>query len=187
MLGVVIALGLAISAPLHSQNDPYKVPKRPKLDADRDTNSASAYFFYGTSALPNYPERAAAAFYWASRLDPYWADPLYGRYVALLLAQPTRVLTAYLTNRESLRKDQVMRGIDSLKYRALLANPFVDRRLEGVLLETWLEREFNGAYGVRDMRLANPEIAGWAYTHGRFQESADQYALALTVSRKSLD
>lgn len=180
VLRIAIALALVISAPLHSQSDPYKVPKRPKLDADRDTNSATAYFFFGSSSINKFPERAAAAFYWASRLDPSWADPLYGRYVALLLAQPTPVLTEYLTNRRSMRKDKVIQGIDSLKYQAFLANPFVDRRLDGVLLESWLERAFNGAYSIHDLRRINPEIAGWvAYTRGRFQESAAEYAEAL--------
>lgn len=180
VLRIAIALALVLSAPLHSQSDPYKVPKRPRLDADRDTNSATAYFFYGADALSKFPERAAAAFYWSSRLDPSWADPLYGRYIALLLAQPTPVLHEYLTNRRSMRRDKVIQGIDSLKYQAFLANPFVDRRLDGVLLENWLERAFNGQYNVHDLKRISPEIAGWvAYTRGRFQESAAEYAEAI--------
>jgi tetratricopeptide (TPR) repeat protein len=180
ILRVAIALALVISAPLHSQSDPYKIPKRPKLDPGRDTNSASDYFFYGNASIGKFPERAAAAYYWASRLDPAWADPLYGRYVALLLAQPTTVLHEYLTNRRSLRKDKVIRGIDSLKYQAFLANPFVDRRLDGVLLTNWLERAYNGQYSTHDLKRLSPELAGWiSYTYGRFQESAAAYAEAI--------
>lgn len=180
VLGLAIALALVISAPLRSQSDPSKIPKRPKLDADRDTNSATAYFFYGSSSISKFPERAAAAFYWASRLDPSWADPIYGRYVALLLAQSTPVLHEYLTNRRSMRKDKVIQAIDSLKYQAFLANPFVDRRLDGVLLENWLERAYNGQYTLLDLKRLNPEIAAWvAYTRGRFQESAAYYSEAL--------
>lgn len=172
-----LVLSLSLGPPVEAQSDPHKVPKRPSLPADRDTNSATSYFYYGTSQLGRYPERAAASFYWASRLDPYWADPLYARYIALLLAQPTPILTTYLTHRQSLRKDPVIRGIDSLKYLALLQNPFVDRRLEGVLLEKWLERESGGVYNLRDLRQAFPVLGPWlSYTYGRFEQSAGEYA-----------
>lgn len=180
ILKTAVVLGLVVAGPGQAQSDPYKIPKRPRLDPGRDTNSANDYFFYGTSILSKFPERAAAAFYWASRLDPYWADPLYGRYVALLLAQPTPVLHEYMTNKRSLRNDKVIRGIDSLKYQAFLANPFVDRRVDGVLLEEWLQRAYNGQYGLHDLKRLDPQIAAWvSYTFGRFQESAGYYALAI--------
>ncbi len=175
-----IALALIAALPLHAQTDPFKIPKRPKLEAGRDSNSATDYFFYGSNALPKFPERAAAAFYWASRLDPSWADPYYGRYIALLLAQPTTVLHEYLTNKQSMRKDKVIRAIDSLKYQALLINPFVDRRLDGVLLEDWLERAFNSRFTINDLRRLNPEMAAWVhYTHGRFPEAIANYTEAI--------
>ncbi len=179
---------LILAAPLaslHAQIDPAKIPKRPELSADRDTNSASDYFYFGGSVLNKMPERAAAAFYWASRLDPTWADPFYGRYVALLLAQPEMVLTGYLTRRPGTLRDPIVRRIDSLAYQALLRNPFVDRRFDGILLEEWLFRETGGTLRLPDLAASNPRFAGWlAYANGRFQESTALYATALARGRK---
>ena len=50
-------------------------PRRPKFTVVRDTNSAGAYYYHGLSVLDRDPQQAADAFYWASRLDPEWADP----------------------------------------------------------------------------------------------------------------
>ena len=41
------------------------------------------------------PRHAADAFYWAAQLDPAWAEPLYARYVALLMSD-TRRLVLYM-------------------------------------------------------------------------------------------
>jgi hypothetical protein len=44
-----------LAAPLASlgaQIDPAKVPRRPQLPADRDTNSAGAYFYPSVPSVP---------------------------------------------------------------------------------------------------------------------------------------
>ena len=157
-----------------------KVPTRPRLPADRDTNSAIAYYNYGVSVLGLQPDKAAAAFYWASRLDPSWAAPLYGQHAALLLAQPHSVLTGYLTRRDIAVRDPTIRRIDSLAYLALLKNPFVDRRLEGVILTTWLGRETNGTADVRDFGMYDRRFTAWAaYARGDFKMAATVYGEAV--------
>jgi tetratricopeptide (TPR) repeat protein len=123
------------------------------------------------------PEKAASAFYWASRLDPSWAAPLYGQYAALLLAQPPTVLTGYLTRRDVALRNPALRRIDSLAYFALLKNPFVDRRFDGVILSTWLSRETNGQAELRDLGRYDRRFTAWAaYARGDFKMAASVYA-----------
>ena len=180
-LPVLIAVTLALGAPLEGQLDPHQIPRRPSLKVEADTNSAIDYFWYGMSQLAKEPERAAAAFYWASRIDPYWADPLYARYVALLVAQPYRLLDAYMTKRTEDLREPRLRAIDSLFYAALLRNPWVNRRMERTLIATWLQVELDGGSIPRYMRQDNPALGAWlSYTEGKFEESAAQYAAALT-------
>src|SRR6266853_300071 len=84
----VLAFGLVLAAALtlQGQDSKKREPKRPKLDAGRDTNSAGAYHQHGMLQLAKRPQVAADAFYWAARLEPSIAEPWYGRWCALLLA-----------------------------------------------------------------------------------------------------
>jgi hypothetical protein len=59
------------------------------------------------------PEVAAAAFYWAARLDPTSADAYYGRRCALLLADKWRFQKYIEEDRRTLQSSEVKR-IDSL-------------------------------------------------------------------------
>src|SRR5215510_1330662 len=68
-----------------------KEPKRPKLDAQADTNDAAAYYYFATARLRTDPQKAADALYWATRLDPAWADAYYARRIALLLSDLPRL------------------------------------------------------------------------------------------------
>src|SRR5437867_224215 len=83
---------LATPAALPAQN----VPQRPSLDAGTDTNSAFDYYQYGMRNLTRFPQRAADAFYWASQLDPTWAQPLYARRIALLLSANDPFVIGYM-------------------------------------------------------------------------------------------
>src|SRR6185369_14516804 len=80
-LSLALAALLAAGA-AHAQ----AAPRRPALPAQSDTNDASAYYRLGMSRLSANPREAADAFWWASRLDPHWADPLYARRAALLMS-----------------------------------------------------------------------------------------------------
>jgi len=72
-----LAFGLVLAAALtlQGQDSKKREPKRPKLDAGRDTNSAGAYHQHGMLHLAKRPQVAADAFYWAARLDPSIAEP----------------------------------------------------------------------------------------------------------------
>jgi hypothetical protein len=118
----------AVAAPLQAQRVG-DVPRRPRLDAAADTNDARAYYRLGQERLERRPEEAAAAFYWASQIDPAWADPLYGRHVALLMSDPRRLVRYWNGERGTRRSAEVL-GIDSLYFRALRIDPFVQRPFE---------------------------------------------------------
>jgi len=152
-------------------------PKRPKLAASSDTNSAGAYYAFGVKNLGLDPVKAAAAFYWASRLDPGWAAPLTGRQASLLLLQPAYKLTVYLTDRREALRDPVLRQIDSLAYLALGRNPFVDRRFFGTVLETWLGRETSNATTIRDLGGYDRRFTAWAaFLRGDFPMALNVFA-----------
>src|SRR3989442_266752 len=110
LLASLVASILITLPPAALQAQGGKVPKRPKLEAGADTNFASAYYEYGVSMIEQDPERAAAAFYWAARLNPAWAPPLYARRVALLMAD-RRLLVAYL---RALVQDELRQSGDQM-------------------------------------------------------------------------
>jgi tetratricopeptide (TPR) repeat protein len=108
-----------------------KVPERPRLSENADTNSAAAYYDLGLERLRGERESDAAdAFYWASRLAPDWADPLFARRVALLLSHPERLIP-YMEGAKRAVESPEGRYLDSLRLRALELDPFVYEDLEG--------------------------------------------------------
>ena len=131
---VALAVGLALAAALtlDAQDAKTREPKRPKLDAGRDTNSAGAYHQYGMLNLSKRPRSAADAFYWATRLDPSLAEPWYGRWCALLLEMQRRDMFA-LVNDEPRYSKEVAK-IDSLRYQALLREPLLYTKLDAVIV-----------------------------------------------------
>ena len=118
---VALALAVLAAAPLLAQKDE-KIPARPELDAGADTNDAYAYYDFGLDRLRKQPQRAADAFYWASRLSPTWADPYYARRIALHLSDK-RQLMRYLTSSKAAQSSR-NRAIDSLYNEAMLRNLF---------------------------------------------------------------
>src|SRR5919106_425710 len=64
---------LLMATPVADAQKKPKEPKRPKMDAGRDTNAAGAYYYWGIKELVTDPRSAEDAFYWASRLEPSWA------------------------------------------------------------------------------------------------------------------
>jgi tetratricopeptide (TPR) repeat protein len=156
-------------------------PRRPPIGADRDTNSAVAYYDYGVSQLPERPELAADAFDWATRLDPSLAEPWYGRWAALLLAQPARVVGDYLTGQPYLATSKDIQQIDSMRYQALLREPLLPMRLDAMLVAAWLQSVSTGEVDLARIRARfGPAAAGWiAYGQGRYPEALREYALAI--------
>ncbi|HYH80069.1 MAG TPA: hypothetical protein VEX86_09730 [Longimicrobium sp.] len=196
----LLALAAAPSAGAQRPNV-HDVPPRPTLFAGADTNSANAYYLHGVQRLEREPIIAAAAFYWAERLNPGWSEALYGRHVALLLSDPLR-LTDYMAGRGfELRKPDVL-ALDSLVLRATQRDPFLHSPLEKTLWMTYFRTTFN-AYarqsgvstaGVAEAWLqdaifaAGPGFRAWLdYVSGRYAPAAEGYQRALNSGRPTTE
>ncbi|HTO72510.1 MAG TPA: tetratricopeptide repeat protein, partial [Gemmatimonadales bacterium] len=182
----VLALLLGITTAAAAQAPFDKPPKRPHLDGKADTNSALAYYSYGIAELEGEPYQAATAFYWAARLDPTWAAPLYAQRTALLLSHPQTDLTFYLTRHRDALKSRDIQRIDSLAYRALVKNPFIDRRMDGMLITVWLGRETGHEVTLNNIGIGNPNILAWAaYLRGDYQNAAERLEKLIGHSPRS--
>ena len=103
---------------------------RPKLAAAADTNSWESYYDAGVDRLRlNQPHAAEEYFYWAARLDPQRAEPLFARWVAFHLGDRRR-WEDYLADKRSVLTDSEVVRHDRLRYAAALRNPFVPETLE---------------------------------------------------------
>lgn len=123
---ILAAIGLALSfaAPLAAQE-----PFRPDLPRNADVNDWQAYYDYGVQAMRLVPERSADAFYWAARLDPSRAEPLFGQWAAFYARSPQTFEEKMQGIPEVWRRPDVI-AADSLAIRAEFRNPFVHRGLE---------------------------------------------------------
>lgn len=127
-----------VLAPLPAMFDLSLVPDRPQLvyrttgeALSPDTNDANTYYAAGVASLAADPAGASAAFYWASRLNPAWADPYFARWY--VLTREARSRRWQKTLRERLGPalpDTVQRQIDSLVVLASLHDPFFDERIQ---------------------------------------------------------
>lgn len=171
-------------------------PPRPVLEPGADENSAQAYFAYGERMMRDSPRRAADAFYWAARLDPGWADPLYARRMAVFMANP-QVFSAYVSGDGRVRQSPGVQHADSLYRHALTMNPFLRNRFDSPALrqmlvwnaERQIRRENPAALVDQSMldswvdmslRTASPALLAWvAHSEGRYREAVTQYTRAL--------
>jgi tetratricopeptide (TPR) repeat protein len=162
-----------------------QTPPRPRLSATTDTNSATAYYLHGMSLLTSQPSQAMAAFVWASRLQPDWAEPLYALRVATHLNNPSR-LEDYLLGRGYARSREV-RAIDSLTEAALLRNPVLYRGLEWKLFERYFLREYGTIVAPKDFAGTDPLLnARIAYLRSDFATAVAHYARALKRTPKAV-
>jgi Tfp pilus assembly protein PilF len=171
MIGLALVAAM-LAVPVAAQKAP-KEPKRPRLASGQDTNSALAYYQFGVSSLPKYPDAAADAFYWATRLAPQWADPYYARRIALLLRERARVVD-YLLGKPYIVNSADFRRIDSLEYQALIRNPFVLHNLDRVLYDEVMYRLSGG-----EVRIFYGRRTGDPWYDGRLALAGGQYALAV--------
>jgi len=135
LVGVACALvsdGIAAQKPPPLQNPAES--KRPRLPSAADTNDWAEYFDYGVSRLRNDPRGAERAFYWASRLEPSRAEPLYGRWVAYWMRFPGW-FEEYVAERPRVLESPNVLQVDSLYQRALLQNPLMPRTLHVLLYD----------------------------------------------------
>lgn len=180
MRSLTLAAGLlvAAAASLHAQRQE-KVPPRPSLHATADTNDPWAYYDDGLRRLLRYPSAAADAFYWASRLAPTWAEPLYARRAALHLEDKDRLLR-YLTGQRGTVRSTQIRAIDSLATEAMLRNPFFSPRFDRMMFEEALAYVSSGQAYLSRMRSGNPGYdASMAFADGRLEDAVRLYGEAL--------
>jgi tetratricopeptide (TPR) repeat protein len=185
--------GFAAARPAQGQ----RVPRRPKLPAQADTNSANAYYQFGANVLWDKPRDAANAFYWAHEIIPDWPDPLYGRWVAMLLDRATQ-LPAYLEGNRRVVQSRDVRAIDSLYFRALALNPFVYRRFDHLLFDEYFEmamRRLDASAGRHldrsearfefDQEVDQvPALSAWLlYSKGQFPSAIQEYTVALARAK----
>jgi tetratricopeptide (TPR) repeat protein len=172
----------------------HDVPRRPVLWAAADTNSANTYYLHGVNRIADRPAEAAAAFYWAARLQPGWADPLYGRRVALLMTDPDRLVRYMEDNRGTIRSPEIQ-AIDSLQLRALSLDPFLVQTFDRPLLRVYMTRavlqDMRREGGEPNSALAAHMVENWlrssdpsmrarvAYSEGRFPQALTEYERAL--------
>ncbi len=101
------------------------VPQRPRLVAAADTNDWHAYHLLGLSMLfSSRPKEAADAFYWAARLDPSFAEPLYYQWHALWMSNED-LRRKYKRRDKKALASGIAERIDSLRLRAMFRDPFV--------------------------------------------------------------
>lgn len=190
---LVAAVLLAAAIPPVSAQRLGPPEKRPRLDAGADTNDALAYYNFGVAQFEREPQQAAAAFYWAARINPGWGDPLYARRAALIVASPVRLRNVMRGDRRTLQSDE-MRRLDSLQFRALMLSPFLYRKLDRRMLVVYIKNQIGESsresspsldYEIdRYLRDSDSEMRGWlAYSDGNLTNALDLYARALKSSR----
>lgn len=156
-----------------------RVPDRPRLHATADTNDPWAYYNDGLQRLIRFPDQAADAFYWASRLAPTWGEPYYARRAALHLEDKNR-LYRYLTGQRGTVRSSQVRAIDSLATEAMLRQPFFSPRFDRLLTEETIRHISNGQAFLDRMRTGDPGYdASMAFADGKLEEAVRLYAEAL--------
>lgn len=192
----VLAVALALVTPGASAQQNKNEPRRPHLPAGLDSNSAQVYYDYGLEKLDRDPEEAANAFYWSMRLNPVSADAYYARRCALLLSDQYRFQRYVQGDRRTVQSDEIKR-IDSLYFYSLTINPFLYRRLDlrlyqsfiRGLVEEYARRNNVSASEVqfevdREMSQGPASMRAWqAYSEGRFDAALNYYAEAIKHER----
>jgi tetratricopeptide (TPR) repeat protein len=191
----LLLLATLVTPTVAAQNSRLGPPeKRPKLQAGADTNDASSYFQHATRTLEDKPNEAAAAFYWAARLDPGSAEALDGRRASLIMRKRA-TLKAYMEGGRRVQNSKEFLALDSLVMRALRLDPLYYRKYDHAMLMAYyredLRREYPNASiaeideAVRDyLNSGSAYMRGWmAYGEGRLPAALDAYEQAIKQSR----
>ncbi|HZI23194.1 MAG TPA: tetratricopeptide repeat protein [Gemmatimonadales bacterium] len=194
-LRVLVGWALLVGGPSALQAQSAKAPKRPRLEVGADTNYAPTYYAYGISVLEKDPVTAADAFYWASRIDPTWAQPLYARRIALLISNP-RFLVGYMNGTRRYVDSKEARSLDSLELHALMLDPFLVRELDRQLIVAFVRALFEvDPANAESVRLdyfiekymrndaSNRIRALMAIAEGRVPDALDLYRKAVSEDR----
>jgi tetratricopeptide (TPR) repeat protein len=175
------------------------VPARPALATNADTNDHLAYWEFGRRRIRQSPSDAAAAFYWAARLNPEAPEYHYARRAALMLTDPRRLVRYFSLDLPTLIDPEVL-AMDSLLQRARMIDPFYHERLEE---ELWIEvikadyadaiRRAGGWFEdaeleqfVRTLANRNPRIAARiSYSRGLLPQAAAYLQQAARANRRN--
>lgn len=156
-------------------------PPRPRLPEPADTNDAKAYALIASIWISSNPDSAAAAFYWASRLSPWLAEPYYGRAIALLLTtgeRDERFRERVWLPKRRLRLDEV-RILDSLHRLAVERDPFLKRQYDYLMTGRLPD--------ARRRRVRDAATRGfWALQAGSYEEAVEHLGRALAKRPKQV-
>ena len=132
-----VMMGFAFTVPtLHAQDAFVLAYFPPSFDNGADRNNAVVHYRIGEDALRHRPYNADESFLWASRLNPVWALPLYGRAVAQEgIRYQTAMLAAMLREPPEEPGRAQLHFLDSLLFAAYTRDPFLDRRIDRLLAE----------------------------------------------------
>jgi len=149
LLGGALLLLLLLGAAPATARGQQQGPNRPRLAASADTNDWEAYFDFGVKELRRRRDLADAAFYWASKLNPERAEPLFARWVAFWLRDFKR-WKDYLNGQDEARLAPDVLAADSLPVAAMMRNPFVHQGLAIILYDElpgrWREDNLTAGY-----------------------------------------
>ncbi|MFN8581328.1 MAG: hypothetical protein U0163_10175 [Gemmatimonadaceae bacterium] len=178
-----------------------KVPPRPRASAIADSNDARAFLNYGNDVFERDANAASNAFYWAARLDPTLGEAFYGYRAAEIMRMPG-LRREYFTGNDNNRSKDMLR-LDSVYLRAVIASPFLYRRLDKPMFTLWwheaIERDLrqNGVnmndvsageishYIDRAMQMADQATRAWtAYSDGDFDLALKRYADVIKASKE---
>lgn len=158
---------------------------RPALgDTAADANDPIAYYRLGDSVRGVLPGLADRAYYWATRLDPTFANAYLARWRLLHDDDPWREMPDGSLDRASALPQSIAAATDSLLETAITYSPFLDGTLDVPRYAMYLDKK---------MVTRDPIIAGArSYDLGDFRAAAKDwgeglrrkpYALMLHVAR----
>jgi tetratricopeptide (TPR) repeat protein len=192
VLAMAVLLAPAPASALQARRD----PPRPRLETGADTNDAVAYYNRGVDLLEHDAQAAANAFFWATRLDPTWAEAYYARRIAGLMAD-SRLLLRYLDGDRRTAQSAEVQRLDSLEYRAQRINPFFARDLDKAFFFRYViasvdeggNRPLEGGERMEleflvEQAVRSNEVSPWLRAH--LAQSQRKYPEALSLFRYAL-
>ncbi|MBW3569933.1 MAG: tetratricopeptide repeat protein [Gemmatimonadetes bacterium] len=160
----ILAALVTAAAALPCRGAAQPEPPRPGLPRGADPNDWEVYFDEGNRLFERFPARAGAAFYWAARLDPTRAEPLFAQWAAFYARSEGTWLAYLQEDAEFMRRPDVIEN-ETLVMRAFRRNPFVHRGFEAALY----------AGLGRRLRWDGATTAFMDYGKGDFRRAADGF------------
>lgn len=163
---IIALLAALVAAPALAQKPP---PARPQLPVGADVNDWEVYFDAGAALFAGSPAEAEPYFYWASRLNPARAEPLFALWAAYWGQNGDRWRDYLQSTPRVMRMPAVMHA-DSLRFRAMVRNPFVHQGLIYSVVD-----RLPGYWG------ADTETQAYlSYAAGDFPRALDRFTHALS-------